>query len=250
MNVAFFLLLTAVGLLIPKVFPRKDSAARRGVRTPLGKLTWPVAMQVLWAFFGTFLGIALLGIAGNAALVFALIAAVIWGLSENRFVLTAAGILLAVSAVLLLFATPNLGTPLNLHLWYSQHANTGLSLEQIVAAFALLILLGSPANAVVAAVLERARRGEVQPNADQPTAGLRGGRLIGVLERYLLVVLASAGLSAAIAALVAAKGVIRFPEISQDAQSNGGGAKAEEFLAGSLTSWSLASLAALLFAAL
>jgi len=42
--------------------------------------------------------------------------------------------------------------------------------------------------------------------------------------------------------IIAAKGVIRFPEISRDER----GDKAEEFLIGSLASWALAVLAAVL----
>ena len=71
---------------------------------------------------------------------------------------------------------------------------------------------------------------------------LRGGRWIGPLERLLLLLFASTGMHAAIAAVVAAKGVIRFPEISKDE----GGDKAEEFLIGSLASWTLAALVAVL----
>ena len=73
-------------------------------------------------------------------------------------------------------------------------------------------------------------------------APLRGGRWIGPLERLLLLLLASMGVHAAIAAVIAAKGVIRFPEISRDER----GDKAEEFLIGSLASWALAVLAAVL----
>ena len=71
---------------------------------------------------------------------------------------------------------------------------------------------------------------------------LRGGRWIGPLERLLIIVLAGAGAEVAIAAVVAAKGVIRFPEISQDTT----GEKAEEFLIGSVSSWILAALVAML----
>jgi len=54
--------------------------------------------------------------------------------------------------------------------------------------------------------------------------------------------LAGAGAEVAIAAVVAAKGVIRFPEISQDST----GEKAEEFLIGSVSSWILAALVSML----
>ena len=70
---------------------------------------------------------------------------------------------------------------------------------------------------------------------------LRGGRWIGPLERLLIIILAGAGAEVAIGAVVAAKGVIRFPEISQDSS----GEKAEEFLIGSVSSWILAALVSL-----
>lgn len=70
---------------------------------------------------------------------------------------------------------------------------------------------------------------------------MRGGRWIGPLERLLVIVLVGAGADVAIGAVVAAKGVIRFPEISQDST----GEKAEEFLIGSISSWILAALVAL-----
>ena len=72
---------------------------------------------------------------------------------------------------------------------------------------------------------------------DEEVTALRGGRWIGPLER-----LAGAGAEVAIAAVVAAKGVIRFPEISQDST----GEKAEEFLIGSVSSWILAALVSML----
>lgn len=88
----------------------------------------------------------------------------------------------------------------------------------------------------------RAGEGEHAAEADGD-APLRGGRWIGPLERILLLLLASAGAHhTAIAAVIAAKGVVRFPEISRDE----GGGKAEEFLIGSLASWTLAVLAAAL----
>jgi hypothetical protein len=72
---------------------------------------------------------------------------------------------------------------------------------------------------------------------------LVGGRVIGPIERLLLVGLGLAGAAAVIAALVAAKGVVRFPEISAD---RGTGSNAETFLVGSLTSWAVAAGGALL----
>ena len=76
---------------------------------------------------------------------------------------------------------------------------------------------------------------------EEPGTALRGGRWIGPLERLLIIILAGAGAEVAIGAVVAAKGVIRFPEISQDSS----GEKAEEFLIGSVSSWILAALVAM-----
>ncbi|GAB3605858.1 hypothetical protein GCM10027413_12670 [Conyzicola nivalis] len=78
-----------------------------------------------------------------------------------------------------------------------------------------------------------------------PFVELKGGRFIGPLERLFLLALVLAGQFTAIAALVAAKGIIRFPEISKDTT---GGSKAEYFLVGSFASWALVLLVALLAA--
>lgn len=80
--------------------------------------------------------------------------------------------------------------------------------------------------------------------AAAPSAGaLLGGRIIGPLERLLIVLLALIGAPVLIAALIAAKGIVRYPEISAD---RGAGSKAEEFLIGSLTSWALAGVGVVL----
>lgn len=143
------------------------------------------------------------------------------------------------------------------------------------ASFAAVFLLTVPANRLVAAVLQCARGGGGDPlrahhgaepagmlgtgaagvretgaadaveaaggaGAPVPRRGLSGGRWIGPLERLLIVLMAASGPQAAIAAVIAAKGVIRFPEVSKDDT----GEKAEEFLIGSLVSWGLAAAAA------
>lgn len=76
-----------------------------------------------------------------------------------------------------------------------------------------------------------------------PASGLKGGRYIGPVERILMAGLGLVGAYPVVAALMAAKGIVRFPEISADA---GKGSRAEEFLVGSLTSWALAFVAAVL----
>ena len=73
--------------------------------------------------------------------------------------------------------------------------------------------------------------------------GFKGGRLIGPLERVLVFMLTLAGAYSLIAATLAAKGIVRFPEISKDGET---GARAEYFLVGSLVSWVIALGAAFL----
>ena len=129
----------------------------------------------------------------------------------------------------------------------------GSRAAKMSAVVGIVVLLAVPANRVVADILAVARQasrgsGEVvaagrRPSLesggqDEPGSSMRGGRWIGPLERILILLLASVEAPAAIAAIVAAKGVIRFPEISQDKA----GQKAEEFLIGSFASWILAVL--------
>lgn len=82
-----------------------------------------------------------------------------------------------------------------------------------------------------------------------PGSRLKGGRVIGPLERIFIMVLIVVGAYHVVAALMAAKGIVRFPEISADAKredTETAGTKAEEFLVGSLTSWGAAGGAGLL----
>ncbi len=72
-------------------------------------------------------------------------------------------------------------------------------------------------------------------------ADLKGGRLIGPVERLLIAALTLAGAMPIVAGLIAAKGIVRYPEISSD---GAGGSKAEYFLVGSLVSWGIAVAAA------
>lgn len=85
---------------------------------------------------------------------------------------------------------------------------------------------------------------------DLTRVDLKGGRLIGPLERLLIVALVLAGFPPIVAALVAAKGIVRFPEIADDVRNGDGlsGTKAEYFLVGSLVSWAVAGAAVTLIA--
>lgn len=79
------------------------------------------------------------------------------------------------------------------------------------------------------------------PLAVEPA--LKGGRLIGPLERVIVFAMMLTGAYTLVAAVFAAKGIVRFPEISRD---DGTGSRAEYFLIGSMVSWGLALAGALL----
>ena len=94
-----------------------------------------------------------------------------------------------------------------------------------------LIWLGASANAVVRLVLAIVER-DVPPGKEP----LKGGRIIGPMERWLIIGLVLAGTATAAGLVVAAKGLIRYAEIrGQDIAW-----KTEYLLIGSLTSWLLA----------
>jgi hypothetical protein len=86
--------------------------------------------------------------------------------------------------------------------------------------------------------------GAVRPAGEpQPSDQLKGGRLLGPMERLLIVGLGLGGQLGAASAVVAAKGIIRFPELSAARkEQNGSGIDAvtEYFLVGSFASWLIA----------
>ncbi|GAY19146.1 hypothetical protein [Mycobacterium sp. shizuoka-1] len=87
--------------------------------------------------------------------------------------------------------------------------------------------------------------GSVKPAGQpQPSDRLKGGRLLGPMERLLIFGLSLAGQPTAATAVVAAKSIIRFPEINaQKAREKGGigiDDVTEYFLVGSFASWIVA----------
>lgn len=115
-----------------------------------------------------------------------------------------------------------------------------LSEETAVLAAGLTLFLGVSSNALVRAALKR----ETAPLGDvpaEPSSQLKGGRWIGPLERLTLAWLLILGAYPVAAGLIAAKGIVRFPEIQADQEH---GNRAEYFLVGSFVSWALATGAA------
>lgn len=92
-----------------------------------------------------------------------------------------------------------------------------------------VLFLTVPANWIVRLVLRMSGHTE--------TAKVnRAGRWIGVLERLLILVLMLAGQAAAAGLVIAAKSILRFPEISGKPAA----IDPEYVLVGSLTSWLIA----------
>ena len=88
--------------------------------------------------------------------------------------------------------------------------------------------------------------GAVRPAGEpQPSDRLKGGRLLGPMERLLILSLGVGGQVAAASAVVAAKGIIRFPELNAQKEHRqrrrvGIDEVTEYFLVGSFASWLLA----------
>ncbi|TLP99082.1 hypothetical protein FEF26_03265 [Nesterenkonia salmonea] len=99
------------------------------------------------------------------------------------------------------------------------------------------------ANALVRLALNAEQRGTQSADSDLVVRKpqLKGGRWIGPLERITLTGLLVAGAYPVVAGLIAAKGIIRFPEMHEDRAL---GNKAEYFLVGSFVSWTVAIVAA------
>jgi hypothetical protein len=167
---------------------------------------------------------------------------------------------LAVVVVLTLFVfdplqvSPTEGfTPSPFSTWYDRGAPSflaGVGFLAFATAIAAFLFLLNSANFVVRTVIDLtgvevadAPDAPAEP-ANTPVAkrkvALKGGRFLGPIERIMILALGLAGQFGAIAAVVGAKSIIRYPEISK---SNDNGKTAEYFLIGSGLSWGLALLA-------
>ena len=100
--------------------------------------------------------------------------------------------------------------------------------EQFVLGAACVIFLIESANIVVRLMLIG-----TGPSVMATENTLQGGRILGPIERVFVLGMALAGQFAALSVVVAAKGILRFPEISKDTV---GGTRAEYVLVGSFVS--------------
>lgn len=214
---------------------------------------WPAVVAGPVVAFGT---AALCGLwhLGDLFLVgIAAVAAVAWQLSCNHAErvggrrqvapLVLFGVVLAV-----LIALSRLGSPVAgpVKAWAGWAPLTGLGSAdptRIMLVAGVILLQLVTGNQLVRLLLGSV--GSVKPVGEpQPSDRLKGGRLLGPMERLLILGLALAGQLAAATAVVAAKSIIRFPEINaQKARENGGigiDDVTEYFLVGSFASWIVA----------
>jgi len=108
----------------------------------------------------------------------------------------------------------------------------GLSRSVLLAGIALLQL--STGNLLVRLLLDA-----VGVPAQSHEKELKGGRLLGPMERLFVLVLAVAGQLTAASVVVAAKGLLRWPEL-RSAHAEGPSDVSEYFLIGSFASWLVA----------
>jgi hypothetical protein len=139
---------------------------------------------------------------------------------------------------------------------------TGLTADvphaRVLMVVGVLLVQVATANQLVRLVLGSV--GAVKP-AGEPQASdqLKGGRLLGPMERLLIVGLGLAGQLTLATAVMAAKSIIRFPEISAKRDKDGNSERVgidigisdviEYFLVGSFASWMLAFAALALVSA-
>jgi hypothetical protein len=122
--------------------------------------------------------------------------------------------------------------------------------ERALLLFGVMLVQLSTGNVVVRLVLtvthtvNPARHG----GTGDPEIQLKGGRLLGPMERAVIVGLGVAGQLTAASIVIAAKGLLRFPELSSDREQERIHRLTEYFLVGSFVSWLLALASLMLLA--
>jgi MFS family permease len=116
----------------------------------------------------------------------------------------------------------------------------GLSADRFLLLVGVFLVQLSTGNVVVRLVLSAT--GTLNPTKDGslPATPLKGGRLLGPMERVFILALALAGQVTAAAIVVAAKGLLRFPELSSERDQAQVHRMTEYFLVGSFASWLVA----------
>ncbi len=117
-----------------------------------------------------------------------------------------------------------------------------LEADGLLLLAAVVLLQLSTGNVLVRLVL--AATGTIIPDSHGASRGperrLKGGRLLGPLERLFILGLGLAGNLTAAAIVVAAKGLLRWPELSSPQEQDRVHRLTEYFLVGSFVSWLVA----------
>lgn len=126
----------------------------------------------------------------------------------------------------------------------------GLDADRVLLLLGAFLLQLSTGNVLVRLVL--AVTGTVNPTRlggfEDPGTRLKGGRLLGPMERVFILGLGLAGHLTAASIVIAAKGLLRFPELQSRADQTRIHQLTEYFLVGSFVSW-LVPLASLVLLA-
>ena len=220
---------------------------------------WPRRL-LAWSAAGAVAG-GVLALAGagrwmtSGTAVVVTLAVVAWDVTSRRSLredratwpaLTVLGLLVGAALVASPWS-PHLGGPLRE--WYADlpwSVLRGVALEQLLVVVGCGLLLTSTGNVFVRLVLTAA--GSKVARSEQQ---IKGGRVLGPMERLLIFGLGLAGELAAASIIVAAKGLLRFPELQsyraelrRPARSSLKAQRidvlTEYFLIGSITSWALA----------
>jgi hypothetical protein len=243
-----------VGIAVADLVRGGDRFTTRGMRT---------ASALVAAGVTALVGL-LAGPAGAGGLVLLLVEAalaVAWVLLSHRALGSGAGSGLAITALAVGAAVPlvlsGLTGPADGPLaswlgWVTVPQLRDLSADRFLLLCGLFLAQLSTGNALVRLVL--ASIGAIRPQGlPQPSDRLRGGRLLGPLERVFILGLGLAGQVTAAGIVIAAKGLIRWPELRMTPRELAADdrddhvsidAVTEYFLVGSFVSWLLA-LAAL-----
>jgi hypothetical protein len=117
---------------------------------------------------------------------------------------------------------------------------TAYPIDEIVLVLGVGLFQLSSANIVVRLLLDA-----IGVPAVTNEKKLKGGRVLGPMERLFIILLGHSGQLGAAAVVVAAKGLLRYPELQRTAREEGPTDLSEYFLIGSFTSW-LVAIAGLL----
>jgi len=239
-----------LGVGVADLLRAVDHGAVRRLAVPLGAVT--VVVVALLA--------GLTGLADIVALVVALVPLTGWVLLSERSLRRggghAAALLLLGGTALALVALSGLasvpGGLLGDWLGWADLPFAGhLSVDRLLLVGAFFVANLATGNVIVRLVLVSV--GALRPSANaahahqtQPSEKLKGGRLLGPMERIFILGLGLAGQVTAASIVIAAKGLIRFPELQSarddttSVKGDGIDEVTEYFLIGSFVSWLVA----------